>query len=344
MKKTSLLLLLSLLTLTAAADDAVEVNGVWYLFDAENQCATVTKSPTGAKYAGEIVIPESVTYGAVDYDVTAIAPVAFSGCSEIVSVIIGNNVKTIGASAFSYSSLVSAYIGDGVVTIGDFAFYKCTSLVDVSIGNGVTSIGTAAFQWCEALPSVIIGSSVVSIGESAFYDCSSLKNVYCLAEGLPSTMPTSFDSRWQSKIAIHVPASVVGAYFGADPWRNFGSVVKLAADEAVKCEKPEVSYSEDHLAFSCATDDVSYVSFKRVPVSKFDTTDEVASPETFTVYVFAIKWGCYRSETAVCQFRFSGFSPVGAGSVPVPFKRGDLNHDGQVNAADHVELTKIIMQ
>ena len=343
MKKTGLLLVLSLLTLVAAADDAVEVNGVWYLFDAENQSATVAKSPSGAKYAGEIVIPGSVTYDGADYDVTAIAPRALSGCSEIISVIIGNNVKTIGESAFSYSSLVSVLIGDGVETIGDYAFYKCTSLVDVAIGNGVTTIGTGAFQWCGALPAIIIGSSVTSIGESAFYDCGNLLNVYCLAENLPSTMPTSFDSRYQPKMVIHVPTSVVGAYSDAQPWRNCGMVVALAADEGVKCEKPVVGYSDDHLTFSCGTDHVSYISFQRVPVDKLNTTDEVASPETFAVSVFAIKWGCYRSETAVSQFRFSGFSPVDAGSAPAHYKKGDLNRDGQVNVADHVTLSSIIL-
>ena len=60
MKKIGFLFLLSLLTMTAVADDAVEINGVWYLLDAENQSATVSKSPTGAKYSGEILIPGSV--------------------------------------------------------------------------------------------------------------------------------------------------------------------------------------------------------------------------------------------------------------------------------------------
>lgn len=344
MKKIGFLFLLSLLTMTAVADDAVEINGVWYLLDAGSHSATVSKSPTGAKYAGEIVIPESVTSGGKDYDVTAIAPRAFSGCSEIVSVIIGNKVATIGESAFSYSSLVSALIGDGVVKIDSYAFFKCSSLVDVSIGNGVTTIGTGAFQWCSELPSVIIGSSVASIGESAFYDCSSLKNVYCLAENPPSTMPTSFDSRYQPKLVIHVPASVLGSYSGAQPWKNCGMVVALADDEIVKCEKPEVGYSDGHLVFSCGTDYVSYLSFLRVPLNKVNTEDEIASPETFTVYVFAIKWGCYRSETTTCQFSFSGFSPVGSDAKPVHFMKGDLNHDGKVNVGDHVELTKIIMQ
>lgn len=343
MKKIGFLFLLSLLTMTAVADDAVEINGVWYLLDAENQSATVSKSPTGAKYSGEILIPGSVTYEGVDYDVKAIAPRAFSGCSEIISVIIGNNVTTIGESAFSYSSLVSAYIGDGVVTIDRYAFYLCSSLVDVSIGNGVTTIGTSAFQWCSQLPSIIIGSSVASIGESAFYDCSSLKNVYCLAENLPSTMPTSFDSRYQPKMVIHVPASVVGTYADALPWKNFGMVVALAGDEIVKCEKPEVGYEDDHLVFTCATDHVSYLSFVRVPVNKVNTTDEVASPETFTVYVFAIKWGCYRSETATYQFSFSGFSPMSSDTKPVHFMKGDLNHDGEVNVADHVKLSSLIL-
>ena len=342
MKKLGLFFLLSLLTLTAVAQSSVEIDGVWYILDAESNSATVTPSPSMPNYAGEVIIPESITYDGADYNVTAIAPKAFAGCSEIISVIIGNNVTTIGESAFSYSTLISVSIGDGVTTIGNYAFYKCAYLVDASIGNGVTTIGTSAFHGCSELPSVIIGSSVASIGESAFYDCSSLNHVYFLAEELPSTMPTSFDSRYQPSIILHVPAVAYENYSNTLPWRNFGAIDNLDDGEIVKCEKPVVGYSDGHLVFTCATESVSYRSFMRVPLDRLYDTEEITSPETFTVYVFAYKRGCYRSDTAISQFKFSGFSPVGSTPV-IPYKKGDLNHDGKVNAADHVELTDIIM-
>ena len=342
MKKLGLFFLLSLLTLTAVAQ-SVEINGVWYTLDDENNCATVSRSPSMSKYSGEIVIPESVTYNDVDYDVTAIAPNAFSGYTEIISVIIGNNVTTIGNNAFSYSSIVSVSIGDGVTTIGEFAFYNCAYLVDASIGNGVTTIGKSAFHGCSELPSVIIGSSIATIEESAFYDCSSLKHVYFLAEEPPSTKPTSFDSRYQPSLILHVPADAVEDYSNNVPWRNCGAVDKLHDGEIVKCEKPVVGNSDGHLVFTCETESVSYRSFMRVPLDRWYAADEIASPETFTVYVFAYKRGCYRSDTAISQFKFSGFSSLDS-TPSAPYKKGDLNHDGKVDAADHVELTKIIMK
>ena len=52
----------------------------------------------------------------------------------------------IGDYAFSQcSSLASVTIGDSVTSIGDSAFYQCSSLASVTIGDSVTSIGGGAF-------------------------------------------------------------------------------------------------------------------------------------------------------------------------------------------------------
>ena len=109
---------------------------------------------------------------------TTIRAKAFYDCSSLTSVIIPDNVISIGYDAFyGCSSLASVTIPDSVITIGYDAFYGCSSLTSVTIPDSVTSIGSSAFYGCSSLESVTIGNSVTEIGENAFYGCDSLKSV-----------------------------------------------------------------------------------------------------------------------------------------------------------------------
>ena len=312
MKKTCVLFLLALLPLTVCAADAVEIDGVWYNLDAKKGCATVVGSQTKLGYVGDVVIPETVSYDGKTYDVTAIA-----------------------SKAFNYSILSSVSIGDGVISIGDFAFYSCPNLVAVTIGNGATSIGTSAFHWCSALKTVIIGSSIASIEASAFCDCSSLEDVYCLPEDLPSTESTSLDSRYLTKMTLHVSETAFDTYLYASPWGGFGKFVKIRDDELVKCATPKIGFSGGKVVFSCKTKGVAYRSEVQVADAKTYDTSTLSVPSSFVVSVFAVKKGCYRSDTATREFTFSDAKPS--------TKLGDLNNDGKVDVADHVKLSEIIM-
>lgn len=108
--------------------------------------------------------------------VTSIGKSAFLKCTQLPSITIGNGVTSIGISAFNgCTALTNANIGSGV--IGESAFNGCTSLVNVTLGNGVTSIGRNAFLKCKALTSMNIGSSVRTIESFAFSGCEALKEV-----------------------------------------------------------------------------------------------------------------------------------------------------------------------
>ena len=77
----------------------------------------------------------------------------------------GAPVTTIGERAFSYcSNLTSVVIGDSVTTIGDCAFFSCENLTSVVIGDSVTTIGEGAFYDCTNLASGVIPDSVTTIG------------------------------------------------------------------------------------------------------------------------------------------------------------------------------------
>ena len=98
--------------------------------------------------------------------------------NEIASVSINSGTKIIWTSAFyNCSSLTSIIIPDNVTSIGDHAFYNCRGLTSVTIGNSVANIGERTFCSCTSLASIIIGNNVKSIGYEAFYGCSELKSV-----------------------------------------------------------------------------------------------------------------------------------------------------------------------
>lgn len=108
--------------------------------------------------------------------VTQIGKNAFIRCAQIPSITIGSGVTSIGSSAFNgCTALTNANIGSGA--IGANAFQDCSRLANVTLGDGVTSIGANAFLRCEALTSMNIGSSVKTIESYAFSGCSALEEV-----------------------------------------------------------------------------------------------------------------------------------------------------------------------
>mgnify|MGYP003300868576 CR=1 FL=1 len=200
----SLAVLLSLPMLA----EKVEIDGINYDLDAKAKQATVIAKSSG-KYSGKVVIPESVKFKGVTHSVTSIGQSAFSGCSVLTSVTIGNSVTWIGEDAFyGCSGLTSVHIPNSVTSIGYRAFCDCSGLTSVHISdiaawcnidflstdsnplyyahhlylngeevkdlvipNSVTSIGKRAFQYCYGLTSVTIPNSVTSIRYEAFRRC-----------------------------------------------------------------------------------------------------------------------------------------------------------------------------
>ncbi|MBR2566058.1 MAG: leucine-rich repeat domain-containing protein, partial [Paenibacillus sp.] len=152
---------------------------------------------------GDVVIPDGVT---------AIAPHAFSRCSNVNSISIPESVTNIMLYAFEgcdnlYEIIVSGEnqyytsndgilytrdmnillqcpgaktsvtIPSGVNKINVAAFSKCRNLTRVSIPNSLTHIGSSAFANCRNLVDITIPDSITEIGETAFYCCTAITKI-----------------------------------------------------------------------------------------------------------------------------------------------------------------------
>ncbi len=141
-------------------------------------------------------------------DVTSIGESAFEGCTGLTSVTIGNSVTSIGDHAFAMcEGLKSVTIGNSVEYIGDYAFNNTGLTGELVIPNSVTSIEEGAFNLCYGLTSIEIPNSVESIGDYAFCYCTGLSSV---------TIPNSVISiggyafaRCSSLSSVTIPNSVI---------------------------------------------------------------------------------------------------------------------------------------
>ena len=205
MKKLLLLMLLVMtMPMTMMAGDPVEIGGIYYNLIPKGKIATVTSNPN--KYTGDIVIPSTVTYNNVVYNVTSIGDYAFEGCTGLTSIDIPDGVTSIGIAAFNNcKGLTSVTIPNSVTSIGNNAFNNCKGLTSIDIPNSVTIIGEGAFSWSN-LTSVTIGNGVTSIGVFAFSGCSNLTSV-TIGNGVTSIGGSAFDG-CTSLTSIDIPNSV----------------------------------------------------------------------------------------------------------------------------------------
>lgn len=96
-----LLVMVVMITSKALAGASFEViDGFKYILDSDTKTATLL--PNTEKYAGDVVIPESVkAKDGNDYKITAFGDKCFYDCSGLTSITIPSSVTSLGESCFA---------------------------------------------------------------------------------------------------------------------------------------------------------------------------------------------------------------------------------------------------
>ena len=148
--------------------------------------------------------------------------------TQIKSFTFGEDVELIPANlCYEMSNISSVIIPNNVTSIGNTAFGSCKSLTSVTIGNSVESIRGSAFEGCSSLTSVTIPSSVTSIENGAFKNCSRLEYVKCNASTPPSidsyeifpqhVVATYYDIEY---LTCYIPCGALEAY-SKSGWNSY---------------------------------------------------------------------------------------------------------------------------
>lgn len=154
--------------------------------------------------------------------VTAIGASAFNGCTNLVSVIVGNGVTTVGDNAFAAcTNLTNVTLGNSVTRIDNWAFSYCSKLSGISFPGKLASIRDYAFAGCTSMTSITIPNSVTNLGYVPFWLCTGLTNI-TLGNGI-TTIGQQFQD-CSSLTSITIPASVTsigdGAFAGCSSLRG----------------------------------------------------------------------------------------------------------------------------
>ena len=247
--------------------DEFKSGSLYYRIGNNNTVSVISNTSGGAKYSGDIEIPDQVTYNYQAYNVIGISSSAFEACSDLTSVTIPNGVTSISSKAFNgCSNLTSITIPSTISQIGSWAFANCNNLssvyitsiaawceitfadilanplnfasliindkqiVDLEIPNGVTTINNFAFRGYKDITSVTIPNSVIYIGKDAFRDCSGLTSVISGIENpfaIGTEVFTSNDKDIYDTALLIVPVDKKSTYQETDGWSRFTNIVEV---------------------------------------------------------------------------------------------------------------------
>ena len=194
--------------------------------DSENHVCVVVAG--NSKPTGDLVIPATVEHESITYTVRGIGDSAFRLCSDLTSVTfptaatfthigISASMSFVFMESYDFPSLV---IPDNVTSLGGQAF-RDTGIRNITFGSGVSALPEGLFGWCSYLTRVVLPDAVTAVGADCFMS-SAVKYVELgnaiadgfeaasLGQSTPYYAKTSIDT-----VVIHTvtPPTVNGSFY-----------------------------------------------------------------------------------------------------------------------------------
>ena len=131
---------------------------------------TSTTSPTQLCYSSATSSFNEMYVDGVQIDVASGYTFNTTG-EHTVNYMLADKTKIVDSAFSGCTNLISIVIPDTVTSIGTYSFYGCSSLTSIDFGKGIKTIGNAVFYYCSSLTYIVIPDSVETIGLNAFNTC-----------------------------------------------------------------------------------------------------------------------------------------------------------------------------
>lgn len=134
---------------------------------------------------------------------TEVSKYTFTGCEDLIRIIIPQNVNI----------------------IDEHAFANCTNLARITLNTSLTTIGIYAFGNCSSLKTITIPSSVTTIRGSAFYNCNIGKIEHELAKYIQNNHNLSKEEFFLKYINRTINISFIPT---SDAYKRYGDNITIS--------------------------------------------------------------------------------------------------------------------
>ena len=159
---------------------------------------------------------------------------------QVEKYVIENQIASIGDYAFSgCENLLSIVLPKTLTHINNGAFMNCSGLISIDLPDSLQSIGSSAFQGCTALTSLLIPEKMAAIGDMAFYGCPAMKIILSDIKD-PFIINNNVFTCYDETVTLCVPKGTRDVYWSVSGWIRFNKIVEYTKGDVNVDEEVDV--------------------------------------------------------------------------------------------------------
>ena len=236
-----------------------------------------------------ITIPNNIEVEGVKYPVQKIGDKAFMYNYDIISVVLGTEIKDVGSNAFSNcENLESVVFGKNIVNIKSYAFEGCCNLTNISFNENcfLEKIETCAFKDCIALVNVDLPNYLEIIEGAAFNNCYNLASI-SFGERLQEIRINAFYN-CINLVNLTLPSTI--KVIGNNAFYNCSKLIYIILQGTEVPTITETTFNGTVTGFKIFVDEETLVDYKadkiwRGYISQLIPTQNICSVEGYEKYV-----------------------------------------------------------
>lgn len=287
-----------------------KINNLWYIISSDKATAIASEGPyegtsyDGDQYIGDIIIPEKVSIGDIEYPVSAVGSNFHIAAKGVTSIKILGTAKINTGAFSSCNELTSVQLSATTTTISNNAFSSCTNLKKVTYNGGPTTDGLhlpptvkaieqSAFSNCKILlpDSYTLPANITELGVGTFSKCESLVSFTFPERTKITNIPSNLFNE-----CTNLKSITYSTAFKAIGNRAFANCPNFYRSSSFKLPDGLTSLGENAFE-NCGVKEVNATKTKltKIPASAFSNCSNLTNisfPNTLTIIDSKAFQGC----------------------------------------------------